>query len=149
MLITERMVMYHLSMGPLGTISVNRKKLCQTGGAGALFSPLQEPYSDSEKPGHKTTFRIVKDFISFEPGLQRRPRDSFFALFCFFLFRKTLQQVVFQEKGKVLGLKQWCFGNCNVNLIIIHINNSDISIYFICIHEKRRREKKKACLIKF
>lgn len=142
MLVAVRMVMYHLGMALLGTISVNRIKLCQTRRAGALLSPLQEPYSDYEKHRHKTTFIIIKGFIPFEAGLWIRLRDNFFFSP---LFSKALQHVVFQEKvqEEVLGLRQWHFSSCNVKLVIAHINNSNISVYFTCTHEK------KACIIKF
>lgn len=74
------MVMYHLGVVLLGTISVNRIKLCWTRKAGALLSPLQAPHSDYEKYGHKTTFIIIKGFTSFLAGLWIRLKDLFFPL---------------------------------------------------------------------
>lgn len=76
-LIAVRKVMYHLGMKLLATISVNRLELCQTREVGALLSPLSESYSDYENYGHKTTFNIIKDFISFEAGVCRRLRQLF------------------------------------------------------------------------
>lgn len=46
----------------------------------ALLSPLREPYSDYVKQGHKTTFKIIKGFASFEAGLWLRLKDFFLSL---------------------------------------------------------------------
>lgn len=82
MLIAVRMVMCHLCMALLGTISVNRIKLCWTRRGSDLPSPLWEPHSDYEKHRHKT-FIIIKGFATFEGGLWARLRLYFLSLSLF------------------------------------------------------------------
>lgn len=80
MLITVRTAMCHLCMALLGTISVNRRKLCWTRRGSDLPSPLWEPHRDYEKHGHKT-FIIIKGSASFEGGLWVRLRFFFPSLY--------------------------------------------------------------------
>lgn len=127
MLITVRMVMCHLCMALLGTISVNRIKLCWTRRGSDLPSPLWEPHRDYEKHRHKT-FIIIKGFASFEGGLWVRLR-FFFPLS---LFSKAHQQFLVQDKSTrtTSVFKRTSFSSRGVKLIIDHINNSKISVYF-------------------
>lgn len=70
---------------------------------------------------------IIKGFASFEGGLWVMIRYSFLSV-----FSKALQQFLLQENSTRMSsvFKRTSFSSHGVKLIIDHINNANISVYF-------------------